>query len=229
MVHLTHRDRNHTDHTDRSGHADHSGHSTHTHDSGHTSHTDVGEHVDERTAVTGHHHARAKFGGVNVGAAIAGWLVAIALTVLLSSILGAIASAVGDAADVTQDQAQREAGAIGLGAAITVLAVMLVAYYFGGYVAGRMSRFDGARQGLTVWAIGLLVTIVAVILGVIFGDQYNVLDRVDLPRLPIPTETATWGGIITGAALLVGTLVAALAGGKIGHRYHDRVDAAAYR
>jgi len=217
MVHLIHRDRKHTDNNDHTDHSDHSGHSH------------AGEHVDERAAASGHHHARAKFGGVNVGAAIAGWLVAIALTVLLSSILGAIASAVGAATDLTQDQAQREAGAIGLGAAIAVLAVMMIAYYFGGYVAGRMSRFDGARQGLAVWAIGLLVTIVAVILGIVFGDQYNVLDRVDLPRLPIPTETATWGGIITGAALLIGTLIAALAGGKVGHRYHDRVDAAAYR
>ncbi|KAA1425646.1 hypothetical protein [Nocardioides antri] len=154
---------------------------------------------------------------------------AIALTVLLSSILGAIASAIGNANDVTQDQAQREAGAIGLAAAIAVVAVMVIAYFFGGYVAGRMSRFDGARQGLTVWLIGLLVTLVAVGLGVVFGDQYNVMDRVDLPRIPIPTDTATWGGIITGVALLIGTLLAAMAGGKIGHRYHDRVDRAAYR
>jgi hypothetical protein len=48
---------------------------------------------------------------------------------------------------------------------------------------------------------------------VIFGDQYNVLDRVDLPRIPIPNDTATWGGIITGVALLVLTLLAAVAGG----------------
>ena len=185
--------------------------------------------VDERDAVTNHDRAHERFGGVNLGAAVAGWLVAIALTVLLSSILGAIASAVGTATELTQDQAQREAGTIGLAAAIAVVVVMMLAYYFGGYVAGRMSRFDGARQGLTVWLIGLLITIVAVILGVVFGDQYNVLDRVDLPRIPIPTDTATWGGIITGVALLLGTLVAAVAGGKVGHRYHDRVDRVAYR
>lgn len=195
----------------------------------HREHSKTGEHVDERAEVTGHDRAHEKFGGVNLGAAVAGWLVAIALTVLLSSTVGAVATAIGDANDVTQDQAQREAGAIGLAAAIAVVAIMMIAYFFGGYVAGRMSRFDGARQGATVWLIGLLVTVVAVILGVVFGDEYNVLDRVDLPRIPIPTDTATWGGIITGVVLLLGTLLAALVGGKIGHRYHDRVDRMAYR
>jgi amino acid transporter len=188
-----------------------------------------GEHVDTTVEVSDHHRAHERFGGVNLGAAFAGWLVAIALTELLSSIAGAIASAVGDANDVTQNEAQRHAGAIGLGAAIAIVVIMMIAYYFGGYVAGRMSRFDGGRQGMAVWLIGLVVTIAAVIVGVIFGDQYNVLDRVDLPRIPIPNDTATWGGIITGLALLVLTFLAAVAGGKIGHRYHDRVDRVAYR
>ena len=33
--------------------------------------------------------------------------------------------------------------------------------YGGGYVAGRMARFDGGRQGFRVWLLGLLVTIAA--------------------------------------------------------------------
>ena len=188
----------------------------------------VGEHVDERAVVTSHDRAYEKFGGANLGAAIAGWLVAIALTVLLSSVVGAVAAAVGNANNLTQNDAQRHAGAVGLGAAIAIVVVMMVAYFFGGYVAGRMSRFDGGRQGITVWLIGLLVTLVAVGLGLLFGDQYNVLDRVDLPRIPIPNNTATWGGILTALALLVGTFLAAVVGGKVGHRYHDRVDRVAF-
>ncbi|MEZ0578686.1 hypothetical protein [Nocardioides sp. MH1] len=189
----------------------------------------VGDHVDEEVVATDHDRAHEKFGGANLGAAFFGWLVAVALTVLLSSIAGAIASGVGNANDVTQSEAQRHAGAIGLGAAIAIVVIMMLAYYFGGYVAGRMSRFDGARQGVAVWLIGLVVTVIAVVLGLVFGDQYNVLDRVDLPRIPIPNDTATWGGIITGLALLVLTFLAAVVGGKIGHRYHDRVDRLAYR
>ena len=52
-----------------------------------------------------------------------------------------------------------DAEELGLGGAIALLVVLMIAYYAGGYVAGRMSRFDGARQGLGTWAIGLIVTV----------------------------------------------------------------------
>ena len=187
--------------------------------------------AEDRTALAAahHEHARRKFGGLNVGAAFFGWLVAIAVAVILTSIIGAVLAAMGSSANVSQTEAQRQAGTIGLAAGIVLVAVLVVAYYTGGYVAGRMSRFDGARQGLGVWAIGLLVTILAVLVGAGFGAQYNILDRVDLPRIPIPTDQATWGGVVTAVVVLVGTLLAALLGGAVGHRYHNRVDRAAYR
>jgi len=177
-----------------------------------------------RRADRGEGVARDKFGGLNTGAAFFGWLVAVAVAILLTGIVGAIASAAGSSVHLTQSQAQRQAGTIGVAAAIALLVILMVAYYTGGYVAGRMSRFDGGRQGVGVWVIGLLVTIVAVVLGVVFGSQYNVLDRVSLPRIPVPTDQATLGGVITALAVLVGTLVAAWAGGAVGRRYHDRVD-----
>jgi len=174
-------------------------------------------------------YARDKFGGVNLGAAFFGWLVAMGIAILLSSIIGAITAAVGSSTDISQSAAERQAGTIGLAAGIVLVVVLLIAYYTGGYVAGRMSRFDGGRQGAAVWVIGLLVTILGVVLGVAFGSKYNILDRVSLPRMPIPTDQLTTGGVITGIAVLVGTLLVAMAGGRVGHRYHDRVDAAAHR
>ena len=50
------------------------------------------------------------------------------------------------------------------------------------------------------------------------------LDRVDLPRIPIGDDDLTTGGIVTGVVALIVTLLAAMAGGKIGQRYHTRVD-----
>ena len=178
----------------------------------------------EREARPGEGEARDKFGGVNLGACIFGWLVAIAVAILLTGIIGAIAAAISDTAQVTQNEAEREAGTIGVTAAVVLIVVLLLGYYCGGYVAGRMSRFDGGRQGVAVWVIGLLVTIVAVALGAIFGDQYNVLDRVNLPRIPLSTDKLTGGAVITGLLVLVGTLLAAMLGGIVGHRYHNRVD-----
>ncbi len=167
---------------------------------------------------------REEYGGVHWGAAFFGWLVAIALTVLLASIFGAIAAAVGENYSVTQTDAERSAGTIGIVTAIALLVILAIGYFAGGYVAGRMSRFDGGRQGLGVWLIGLLVTIVVVVIGLIFGNEYDIFQRVDLPSLPIPTDTATVGGLITLGAVILGTLLAAFLGGKVGQRYHRKID-----
>jgi len=178
--------------------------------------------------VTGHEEAREKFGGLNWGACFFGWLVAIAVAILLTSIVGAVVAAAGSSTSVTQSEAERRLGDIGLAAAIVLLVVLGVGYFAGGYVAGRMSRFDGARQGLGVWLIGLVVTVLAIALGAIFGSQYNVLNRVNLPNLPISTEQLGWGAAITAAAVIALTLLAAMLGGKVGHRYHSRVDRVAW-
>ena len=181
-------------------------------------------HHDEPTPVRDGSLARRRFGGTNWGACLFGWLVAIALTILLTSIIGAVLAAVGSTTHITQDDAERQAGTIGLATAITLFVVLVIGYYAGGYVAGRMARFDGARQGLGVWLIGLAVTVVALALGAVFGHQYNVLDRVDLPRIPVPTEQLGWGALVTAVAVLVGTALAAMLGGTVGRRYHAKVD-----
>jgi hypothetical protein len=180
------------------------------------------------TRVYDEDQARERFGGANLGAAFFGWLVAVGMTALLTGILAVIATAIGYSKNITQSDAQRAAGTVTLVVAIVLLVVLLVAYYSGGYVAGRMSRFDGGRQGAAVWFIGLLITIVAAVLGWVAGDQYNLLDRVDVPRIPIPTDQVTLGGIVTGIVVLLTTLLAAIAGGAVGRRYHTRVDRAAY-
>jgi len=198
-------------------------------DAGSTRHDLTDDQTGHRRPVsTDDSEARDKFGGMNIGAAFFGWLVAIGIAVLLTSIIGAVAAGVGYSQNVTQSDAERQAGTVGLTAGIVLVVVLLLAYYTGGYVAGRMSRFDGGRQGLGVWLVGLVVTILAVVVGVVFGAEYNILDRVSLPRLPIPTDQMTMGGIIGAVVILVGTLLAAMGGGKVGHRYHDKVDRAAF-
>jgi hypothetical protein len=50
--------------------------------------------------------------------------------------------------------ATEQADTIGIAGGIAMLVVLGIAYFAGGYVAGRMARFDGARQGVAVWIIG---------------------------------------------------------------------------
>lgn len=186
-------------------------------------------HAHEHRAEFGDDIARDRFGGLNWGAAFFGWLVAVAMAILLTSIIGAVLAAVNANTQITQSQAEKEAGTIGVASAVVLLLVLMAGYYLGGYVAGRMSRFDGGRQGMGVWAIGIIVTIIAVALGALFGSQYNILDRVDLPSVPVTDSQLGYGALITAVAVVVLTLLAAVLGGKAGRHYHDKVDQASGR
>jgi len=166
---------------------------------------------------------REEYGGVNWGAAFFGWLVAVGLGSLLVAIVAAAGAAVG-LTQVSGSEAEQNAESIGLGGAIVLLVVLMVAYYCGGYVAGRMSRFDGARQGIGAWLFGIAVTILLAVAAVILGAEYNVLEQLNLPSLPVGESTLTTGGAIALAAVLVGTLLAAVVGGKAGERYHRKID-----
>ena len=166
---------------------------------------------------------REEFGGLHWGSAFFGWLVAIGIATLLIAILSAAGAAVG-LTKASTDDATANAGTVGIVGGILVLVVLLVAYYAGGYVAGRMARFNGPKQGIGVWVIGLLVTVILAVAGAVLGAKYNVLSQLNLPRIPIDEGTLTTGGLIALAAIVVGTLLAAIAGGKAGTHYHRKVD-----
>jgi hypothetical protein len=171
---------------------------------------------------------RHEFGGMNWGASFFGWLVAVGVAALLTALLAAAGAAVGLTVTEAENEATTNTEEIGLGGGIALVIVLMIAYYAGGYVAGRMSRFDGGRQGLGTWMIGLIVTIGLALAAVIFGDEYNVLEQLNLPSLPVGDQTLATGGIIALAAILLGTLLAAMFGGKVGERYHKRVDRAGF-
>jgi len=166
---------------------------------------------------------RDEFGGFNIGAAFFGWLVAIAVGVLLTTLLSAAGAAIG-LTGTSESEARDSADAISLAGGILLVIVGIIAYFAGGYVAGRMSRFDGARQGFGVWVFGLLMTIVLAVLGAIAGSEYNLFSELDLPRIPIDEGDLAKGGAIALIAIILGTLLGAVLGGKAGERYHRKVD-----
>ncbi len=169
-----------------------------------------------------------EYGGFNFGAAFFGWLVAIGVTALLTALLSAAGAAIG-LTEVSDAEAQANAETISIVGGALLILVVAIGYYAGGYVAGRMSRFDGGRQGFGAWAIGIVATIVLAVLGAIAGSQYNLLGDLDLPRIPIDEGSLATGGGIALALILVASLVAAIIGGKAGERYHRKVDAVGYR
>jgi hypothetical protein len=169
---------------------------------------------------------KARYGGVSWGAAFFGWLSANGMAVILIALLSAGGLAFGLSGTVSSadEAADSATSGIGLGAGIALLVVLFLAYLAGGYVAGRMARFDGIKQGVAVWVIGLVIVLLLALAGLVFGSQYNVLAQLDLPRIPIDEGTATTAGIIALLAVLVATLLGAMLGGSLGSRYHRKVD-----
>jgi hypothetical protein len=166
---------------------------------------------------------REQFGGLNWGAAFFGWLVAVGIAAILTAFVSAAGAAIG-LTDISSTEARKNAATIGIGGAIALLIALLLAYYAGGYVAGRMSRFDGGRQGFGTWLIGVIITVLFGVGGAILGSKYNVLSALNLPRVPVQEGTLATGAAVTLAAIMLGTLIAAVLGGRIGRRYHRKVD-----
>ncbi len=166
-----------------------------------------------------------RFRGLNLGAACFGWLVVIGIAALLTAIL----SATGAAIALTQSGVVNNGTALTVTGAVLLLVVLAIAYYTGGYVAGRLSRFSGAVQGIGVWVIGVLVTVALAIAGAIAGAKYNVLDQLRLPTIPVNGQTFAGGAAVALVIIAVVTLLAAVLGAMTGLRYHHRVDRAIVR
>ena len=176
---------------------------------------------------------RERFGGIKVGSAFFGWLTATGMAVLLIALLAAAGVAFGVATNTSVDQATQEtqnntgtAQTVGLVGAITLLVVLLLAYYCGGYVAGRMARFNGIRQGLAVWLWGVVMALIIAAIAAIAGTQYDVFAQLNLPRLPVNEGQVTAVGAIAIGAAILAALIGALLGGLAGMRFHRRVDKA---
>jgi hypothetical protein len=183
--------------------------------------------VDEDTVVAMRARQRSRFGGIRWGSAFFGLLSAIGL----ASILLGIFAAAGVALNVSdiEDVANGNRDTIGLGGAILLLVGLAIAWYCGGYVAARMARFDGARQGVGVWAWTLLVGAALAIAAVIGGNEYDVFQRLNLPNVAVGDASLSTGGVVTLLAAVVVTLLFAVFGGLAGDRYHRRVDQFAAR
>jgi hypothetical protein len=183
--------------------------------------------VGDETLVAMHDRQRIRFGGIRWGSAFFGLLSAIGLAALLLGIVAAAGVAIG--VSEIEDVTNGDADTIGLGGAILVLAILALSWFCGGYVAGRMARFDGVRQGLGVWGWTVVIGVVLAIAALIGGSDYDVFAQLNLPNVAVGDETLTTGGAITLAAACVVTLVFAVLGGKLGDRFHRRVDRFAAR
>lgn len=176
---------------------------------------------------------REEFSGFKFGSAFFGWLTAMGAALLLTALVSAAGTAIGlgatpdleEAADAVRDNV----GTVGIIGAIALAVVLFVAYFAGGYVAGRMARFSGAKQGLAVWLWAVATAAVVAIVVALTGSRFNILaDLNAFPRIPLDEGDLTTVGIITAVVVAIVSLGGAVLGGLAGMRYHRRVDAVGF-
>ena len=126
---------------------------------------------------------------MKVGSAFFGWLAATGMAVLLT----ALVTAGGAAVSIAQgnDAEAPTVETIGLTEAVVLLVIFFVAYYCGGYVASRMARFNGMKQGFAVWIWALVIAVIVSIGATVAGDKYDVLSNLNnFPRIPSGEATS---------------------------------------
>ena len=155
--------------------------------------------------------ARARYGGTSPPAVVAGGLAGLGT----ASLLGGLASAVG--LQVGQGVADQTAQApFAVGGAVAAVVVLALSALAGGWVAGRVARFDGARNGLLA---GLVLAVLVGLLGaVVTAAHAGALS-------PLASDgTLTTAAVVAAVVGLAVSLLAGLLGGRVGARWHRDVD-----
>ena len=123
----------------------------------------------------------AGLGRLSFPSILAGVLVAYGAFAVLAALVGTVAAAIG----LNTDLNRNDWATLGLGSAIAVAVVLLAAYLFGGYVAGRMARRAGLLNGLAVF---LLAVVLVAVVGAVAASQADAeAIASNLRSLGIPT------------------------------------------
>jgi hypothetical protein len=170
-----------------------------------------------------------RFGGIKIGSAFFGCLTAAAMIILL----GALAVAAGRAGllagtDPVSDSTKASSPFSGMAGLILLFLVPFLAFVSGGYVAGRMARFNGVGQGLMVW-LWAVIAAAGLALVAVGGGQSDPLTVVrDLLGVPVHEGLLSTSSVVAAIAVAALALLGAVLGGLAGVHYHRKVDRAGF-
>lgn len=161
----------------------------------------------------------AGIGRISPVSVLAGTMAAYGAFVLILAIVGAVAASL----DVDANFADNDWRRLGVGAGTVTAVALFLAYFLGGYTAGRMARRAGVLHGVLVFLAGIAIAVGAALLVDGLTDSADTV--VELRALGVPTSTEEWEeiGTFTGIASLVLMAVGAIAGGSLGERWHGRL------
>ncbi|MCW2665392.1 MAG: conserved rane protein of unknown function [Frankiales bacterium] len=155
--------------------------------------------------------ARSRFGGVDPLAVLAGTTAAIGTLAVLSSLAGALGRV-----GYTQGVGEQELSTAALAAGLVILGLSLL---WGGWVTGRVARYEGKRNGFLT---GLLFVLLSAALAAAASASDDVRN-LELPSW-LDTDTLTVAAIASAVTGLIVALGAATLGGRIGAGWHRKVD-----
>ncbi len=166
----------------------------------------------------GIHAARERFGGVDIPASLVGMLTALSTVLILAGLVGAAFGVVG-----YQTGLEEDAQDLSIGSLIGGVAILFVAYLIGGWAAGRMARYDGARNGFAAGIWTLVFGAILAVLGAWAGAEYDVFENVELPQW-FDSDALTLAAVASGIGAILAMFLGAIIGGFWGERYHRRAD-----
>jgi hypothetical protein len=80
-----------------------------------------------------------------------------------------------------------------------------------------------------VWIWALIAAVVVALLGLLAGQQFNILASLNsFPRIPINEGQLSTVGIVAAVVVAVVALAGAVLGGLAGMRFHRKVDRAGF-
>jgi hypothetical protein len=164
------------------------------------------------------------YGGVDWLASFLGFVFTLVVGSVLFGIAGLILVPLGFSPDLSGGQLTP-----GTITGLVVIAVLVfLTFFFGGYVAGRMARFDGGRNGAMLIAWSILILVLVFVVGGFLPAQPLESLRSFISEEIIPTVGGLAAAGIIGIGVLVGAALVALLGGilggRLGSRYHAEID-----
>lgn len=171
---------------------------------------------------------RDMYGGVDWLASFLGFVFAVVVGALFSLIVGLVLAPLGFSPDLGGGQI----GAAVITGLVLVGILVFLTYFLGGYVAGRLARFDGGRNGamLLLWS-GVAILVLALVNAVLSSFMPAEISE-NIGNFIQNDVLSTIGGLsqlgLVGVLVLVGVLLVAFLGGflggRLGSRYHAEID-----
>jgi membrane protease YdiL (CAAX protease family) len=170
---------------------------------------------------------RDMYGGVDWLASFLGFIFAAVVAVLFSLVAGLVLAPWGFSLNLGG-----EIGAAVITGLVLVALLIFLIYFFGGYVAGRLARFDGGRNGAMLLLWTLAAALLAALAGGIFSSflpssmSENIRDFIQNNVLSTIGNLAQLGivGILVAIGAVLVALLGGFLGGRLGSRYHSEID-----